>query len=186
MIPAREWAQQFWSNAPTHVITAADVRYLAPGSPDPDYPERTISEPGLSGMFINFIMEQKVGVDSGIGLGGLPGLPTPIDPTNIYGERNAEIRAYLMRARIALADRLQPFIGKPISALPASLSIPVAAPSQPTGLVDVVGPVVQGITEGLLAAVGALVGGLGPLLVGGVLLIAILVLIYTGAKRTLA
>lgn len=184
MIPAREWAARYWRTDPTHVLTEADIIYLPPsGSPHPTYGPIPL---GASGPFISWIMDSHAGVDAGIGFSGVPGLPFPVDPTNPLGERNPDILAYLQKARTELSTALRPYVGRPITQLPVSLAVNVMAPSTPTGMVDVVGPIIDGILGAVRELLAGLGGALGPLIVGTVVLVAVLVLIYMGAKRTLS
>lgn len=112
---------------------------------------------GRSGVLISYIMEQKVG-------------DTPL------GSDSATLSQY----RAALAAALAPHVGTVVDQLPTSLTVGIAAPSAPDPWVDMPGAIV----DGLLGGVGMLLAGLGPLIVGAIVLVAILVLIYLGIRRT--
>lgn len=177
MIPLRQWAQQWWQRDPTHVLTAADVVYRAPSGTRPD----GSPDLGASGPFLNWIMETHVGVSSVSGQ--TIRFNTPIGPIYvpipIGGGSGGDPVRYLQTVRARLAASLRPFVGKNIAQLPASLAVPIAAPAAPEGLIPIVpdpGTIINNLID---------FAGLGPVLVGAIILVAILALIYAGVKRTL-
>jgi hypothetical protein len=166
-IPLRQWAQLWWQRDPTHVLAATDIAFT-PG--------------GASGPFINFIMESYVseGAHSPVLQTPIGPIVLPFDPTNTSSD---SVIAKLQLIRGALSNALKPYVGQSVAQLPASLNVAVpsgaTAPTPPEGLIPVV-PDPATIINNLINF-----AQLGPLIVGAVILVAILVLLYLGIKRTI-
>jgi hypothetical protein len=177
VIPLRDWATR--ALGANHVLVDQDVFVRTPAVIDYTTPNRDL---GASGVFISWIMEQHVGLNN---LSGTGGLNDYLDLSNWFSQRTSEYELYLWHVRQQLAQDLRPYVGKSAAQLPTSTTIHIRAPAAPTGLADPTGDLVGAIVNGLIGAASTLVGGLGPLVVGGIILVAILVLLYMGAKRTL-
>jgi hypothetical protein len=100
-------------------------------------------------------------------------------PIPVGGGTAGDPVKYLQGVRARLSAALRPFVGKPIGQLPATLTVPIAPPAAPEGLIPVV-PDPATIINNLIDF-----AGLGPLLVGAIVLVAILALLYIGVKRTI-
>lgn len=170
MIPLRLWAQQWWQREPGHILAPADVAYRAPGP----------SDLGATGPFLQWIMETHVGVGSAYG-----SLPAPW--SHYFDQLTpAAAQQYLLMVNAKLAAALARHVGTPIGQLPASLTITGLAPvTPPTGLADPAKDLADALIGAVQALLAGLAEGLAPLIIGAIFLIAILVLIYLGVKRTL-